>query len=73
MINTPPMASTDRRPSDDSYIHSYFSKTYEPLSNLPTPPLSAHSNGQVTPPLELNDGLDPTLLGTYPDYRHPRV
>ncbi|TVY75565.1 hypothetical protein LSUE1_G007335 [Lachnellula suecica] len=29
---------------DDAYIDSYFSKTYVPLSNLPTPPPSSHSH-----------------------------
>jgi hypothetical protein len=65
---TPPMASTDRRDSCDSYdSDSYFSKTYVPLSNLPTPPLSFHSSNSsrdTIPILDLHGDLDPSLLGT---------
>jgi hypothetical protein len=61
------MASTDRD-FDDSYYDSYFSKTYVPLSSLPTPPLLSHSNGSIrqnSPDLELDESLDPSLLGTF--------
>ncbi|KAF4636578.1 hypothetical protein G7Y89_g1505 [Cudoniella acicularis] len=69
---TPPMASRSRSSSsasfDESYFESYFSKTYVPLSNLPTPPLSSHSNPssrQRSPEnfLSVGEVLDPNLLG----------
>jgi hypothetical protein len=69
---TPPMAS--RRSSvssfDDEYIEFFLAKTYVPLSNLPTPPLSSHSNNnlhQDYPEDILAPGeiLDPNLLGMY--------
>lgn len=49
-------------------FEAYFSKPYVPLSNLPTPPLSAHSSTssrQTTPDFDFDDveDLDPELLG----------
>lgn len=69
---TPPMASRSRSSSDasfdDAYFEDYFSKTYVPLSNLPTPPPSSHSNQasrQQSPDdfLPVGEVLDPDLLG----------
>ena len=65
---TPPMPSRARTSSESSFDESYFSKTYVPLSSLPTPPLSSHSN--VSSRLQCPDVLfsagevlDPELLG----------
>ncbi|TVY40055.1 hypothetical protein LOCC1_G005212 [Lachnellula occidentalis] len=45
------MDSRRRRSSassfDDAFIESYLSKTYIPLSNLPTPPPTSHSNSST--------------------------
>ncbi|KAH6673791.1 hypothetical protein B0J14DRAFT_56851 [Halenospora varia] len=69
---TPPMASRSRSSSDasfdDAYFEDYFSKTYVPLSSLPTPPPSSHSNQgsrQQSPEdfLPVGEVLDPDLLG----------
>lgn len=65
---TPPMATRSRNSSVSSFDEAYFSKTYVPLSNLPTPPLSSHSNDstQVQPAEELfspEEYLDPQLIG----------
>ncbi|KAL3418315.1 hypothetical protein PVAG01_10031 [Phlyctema vagabunda] len=69
---TPPMAPSERNmsiSSVDSFDEEYFLKTYVPLSNLPTPPLSAQSSsssGRIETPKSLNlsfDELDPDLLG----------
>jgi len=67
---TPPMASRSGTSSlSSSFDESYFSKTYVPLSNLPTPPLSLHSNAstrQQSPEALFSPGeiQDPELLGT---------
>jgi hypothetical protein len=66
---TPPMASRSGASSLSSSIdESYFSKTYVPLSSLPTPPLSSHSNAstrQQSPDALFSPGEipDPELLG----------
>ncbi|KAE9363670.1 hypothetical protein N431DRAFT_448250 [Stipitochalara longipes BDJ] len=66
---TPPMASRSRSSSlSSSFDESYFSKTYVPLSSLPTPPLSSHSNSstrQQSPEAFFSPGeiSDPDLLG----------
>ncbi len=66
---TPPMGSRSRSSSVSSFDdESYFSKTYVPLSSLPTPPLSAHSNHSRQQTSESlfspEEILDPELLGT---------
>jgi hypothetical protein len=64
----PPMASEDRCSPDDVYDdNSYFLQTYIPLSNLPTPPLSSHSDKcpeEYPSKLSVDEGLNSTLLGT---------
>ncbi|KAL2061947.1 hypothetical protein VTL71DRAFT_7325 [Oculimacula yallundae] len=68
---TPPMAFRSRSSSvssTSSFDESYFSKTYVPLSSLPTPPPSSHSNlssRQQSPDSFSSPGeiLDPELLG----------
>ncbi|KAL5316865.1 hypothetical protein ACEPPN_015917 [Leptodophora sp. 'Broadleaf-Isolate-01'] len=68
---TPPMTSRSRSSSvssSSSFDESYFSKTYVPLSSLPTPPPSSHSNTssrQQSPDTFSSPGeiLDPELLG----------
>jgi hypothetical protein len=71
---TLPMASQSRSSSlSSSFDDSYFSKTYIPLSSLPTPPLSSHSNPstrQQSPEALFSPGEtpNPKLLGTsFPD------
>jgi hypothetical protein len=45
---TPPMATTDRCPSDETHdIDAYCLRPYVPLSNLPTPPCSSHAEGKT--------------------------
>ncbi|KAG0649081.1 hypothetical protein D0Z07_4375 [Hyphodiscus hymeniophilus] len=66
-----PMASSRSRSnsvsSDSSLDEDYFFRTYVPLSNLPTPPLTFSSNDssyQLSPDLFPQDEyLDPKLLG----------
>ncbi|KAK0129080.1 hypothetical protein ONS95_001021 [Cadophora gregata] len=66
---TPPMTTRSRSSSCSSFDEeSYFSKTYVPLSSLPTPPPSLHSNissRQQSPDIFSSPGeiLDPELLG----------
>ncbi|RDW79647.1 hypothetical protein BP6252_04285 [Coleophoma cylindrospora] len=69
---TPPMASfgLKRSPSEDSLDEAYFLKTYVPLSNLPTPPLSCFSDSSSEKRHSLPEvlhasaeHLDPDLLG----------
>ncbi|PVH82636.1 hypothetical protein DL98DRAFT_586234 [Cadophora sp. DSE1049] len=65
---TPPMASRSRSSCSSFDEESYFSKTYVPLSSLPTPPPSSHSNTssrQQSPDVFSSPGeiLDPELLG----------
>jgi hypothetical protein len=67
---TSPMATRSRSSSVDSFDEEYFSKTYVPLSSLPTPPPSSHSNAstrQTTPETLFSptEYLDPRLLGKY--------
>ncbi|KAH8784772.1 hypothetical protein F5882DRAFT_428438 [Hyaloscypha sp. PMI_1271] len=63
------MASRSQSSSlSSSFDESYFSKTYVPLSSLPTPPLSSHSNTstrQQSPETIFSPGEvpDPELLG----------
>ncbi|CZR62298.1 uncharacterized protein PAC_12195 [Phialocephala subalpina] len=60
---TPPMA---RCPSTSSFTESYFTKTYVPLSSLPTPPLShSRNNSRQQSPEAFSPGqvLDPELFG----------
>lgn len=70
---TPPMAFRSRSSSCSSFDESYFSKTYVPLSSLPTPPPSCRSNSssrQQSPDAFSSPGqiLDPELLGTVPRF-----
>jgi hypothetical protein len=69
---TPPMTSTSRSRSSsissfDDFDEDYFSKTYVPLSSLPTPPPSSHSNNscQQLPEslVDCEHVLEPELLG----------
>ncbi|RDL33611.1 Uncharacterized protein BP5553_07979 [Venustampulla echinocandica] len=66
-LMTPPMTSRSRSSSTSSFDESYFFKTYVPLSNLPTPPPSSHSNSSCPPApgnlLFLGETLDHDLLG----------
>jgi hypothetical protein len=54
---------------DDDFDDDYFFKTYVPLSNLPTPPLSSRSATapkQFPRHLLIEEDLDPELLGMDP-------
>lgn len=50
---------------DDDFQHEYFSRTYRPLSNLPTPPPSSRNSASCSPVLGLDDDtdVDSELLG----------
>jgi hypothetical protein len=67
MSPPPSQQSHSRRLSIDSLDEEYFDKTYVPLSNLPTPPMSNASSRRAS----YEDGfvahqecLNPNLLGT---------
>lgn len=49
----------------DDFDFEYFSRTYKPLSNLPTPPPSSRNSFASTPVLggEQDDDVDTHLLG----------
>jgi hypothetical protein len=77
---TPPMTSSCPRSRSSSVSsvssfdsEAYFSKTYVPLSSLPTPPMSSHSNSfsQQLPEalFSTEQILDPELLGMSLDFR----
>lgn len=65
---SPSRHTLSRRSSIDSLDDEYFDKTYVPLSNLPTPPLSSNSNASSRR-ASYEDGfagaeyLNPNLLG----------
>ncbi|KAK7748524.1 hypothetical protein SLS53_000544 [Cytospora paraplurivora] len=50
---------------DEDFQHEYFSRTYKPLSNLPTPPPSSRNSASCSPVLGLDDDtdVDSELLG----------
>src|ERR1017187_6462771 len=63
-----PSLVVDSESEDWEYEESYFLRTYQPLSNLPTPPPSsrgstAASDCHAECLLEEGEALDPTLLG----------
>lgn len=66
-ITTPPVTPMDYDSADDSYIEdSYFLKTYVPLSSLPTPPMTSHSNGSFAEEnidVDCHGNPDKPLLG----------
>lgn len=65
----PPNVKIPRSPRDldeDDFDFEYFSRTYKPLSNLPTPPPSSRNSIASTPVLgdeELDDSVKTLLLG----------
>lgn len=65
---TPLRAIADHcSPDDVCDDDSYFLQTYVPLSNLPTPPLSSHSDKcprELPSKLSIDERLNSTLLGT---------
>lgn len=56
---------TPREVDDDELDLEYFSRTYKPLSNLPTPPPSSRNSASSSPVIGLDDDadVDSTLLG----------
>ena len=54
--------------NDHSDVDDYFSRSYLPLSNLPTPPMSAHSNedGRENTANLVYDDDDSDLIGKLP-------
>lgn len=50
---------------DDDFDFEYFSRTYKPLSNLPTPPPSSRNSASSSPVLGLDNDefVDSSLLG----------
>lgn len=52
---------------EDDFDFEYFSRTYKPLSNLPTPPPSSRNSFASTPVLgdEEDDSVDTHLLGMF--------
>lgn len=58
-------ADTPRDVEDDDFDFEYFSRTYKPLSNLPTPPPSSRNSASSSPVLGLDNDefVDSTLLG----------
>jgi hypothetical protein len=68
---SPPLSSRSRSSSlDSAFDEEYFSKTYVPLSNLPTPPTSSHSNvlgvtQDIGDVLLYRENLDPDLIGMH--------
>lgn len=58
---------TPRDVEDDDFDFEYFSRTYKPLSNLPTPPPSSRNSASPSPVLGLDNDefTDSTLLGTF--------
>lgn len=67
----PPNVKIPRSPRDfdeDDFDFEYFSRTYKPLSNLPTPPPSSRNSMASTPVLgdeELDDSVKTLLLGMF--------
>ena len=58
---------TPRDVEDDDFDFEYFSRTYKPLSNLPTPPPSSRNSASPSPVLGLDNDefADSRLLGTF--------
>lgn len=58
---------TPRDVEDDDFDFEYFSRTYKPLSNLPTPPPSSRNSASPSPALGLDNDefTDSRLLGTF--------
>ncbi|KAL1874488.1 hypothetical protein Daus18300_003506 [Diaporthe australafricana] len=56
---------TPRDVEDDDFDFEYFSRTYKPLSNLPTPPPSSRNSASPSPVLGLDNDefVDSALLG----------
>ncbi|KAK7704687.1 hypothetical protein SLS64_008451 [Diaporthe eres] len=56
---------TPRDVEDDDFDFEYFSRTYKPLSNLPTPPPSSRNSASPSPVLGLDNDefTDSSLLG----------
>lgn len=59
---------TPRELDDEDFDAEYFSRTYKPLSNLPTPPPSSRNSATSSPVIGLDDDaddVDSTLLGMF--------
>lgn len=58
---------TPRDVEDDDFDFEYFSRTYKPLSNLPTPPPSSRNSASPSPVLGVDNDefADSRLLGTF--------
>lgn len=68
MASYNPKVVSSRDFDDDDFDFEYFSRTYKPLSNLPTPPLSNRNSVTSSPVLGEEDddvNVDDNLLGMY--------
>lgn len=62
----PKVVDSPRDIDDDEFDFEYFTRTYKPLSNLPTPPPSSRNSVSSSPVLgdeEFDDDVDTALLG----------
>lgn len=61
-----PKVVSSRDADDEDFDFEYFSRTYKPLSNLPTPPPSNRNSVTSSPVLGEDDAdFDTALLGTF--------
>jgi hypothetical protein len=60
-------ADTPRDVDEDDFDFEYFSRTYKPLSNLPTPPPSSRNSASPSPVIgvDSDEFADSKLLGMY--------
>lgn len=66
MASYNPKVGSPRDIDDDDFDFEYFSRTYKPLSNLPTPPPSTRNSVSSSPVLgEEDQNVDTTLLGMF--------
>lgn len=68
MASYNPKVVSSRDFDDDDFDFEYFSRTYKPLSNLPTPPPSNRNSVTSSPVLGEEDddaNVDDSLLGMY--------
>lgn len=66
MASYNPKVVSSRDFDDDDFDFEYFSRTYKPLSNLPTPPPSNRNSVTSSPVLGEEDAnTDSNLLGMF--------
>lgn len=66
MASYNPKVDSPRDIDDDDFDFEYFSRTYKPLSNLPTPPPSTRNSVSSSPVIgEEEHNVDTTLLGMF--------